>query len=525
MRLTFLRAACLPLFLALAGCATPKPDLDNPTETEVAANLRTAFDFLLGRYYEELQLETVIVPGLAKLRALEPDLTVTVDRVSSIEVYVELRLRNELVHRVAKPYAGDNASAVVRNAIKALRTASPRIAAASWVETTDLVLAGVAETLDGDAVYLSRSELKAVGLVVDDETEDDDGVKKPREQKAAAGIRLRYSDGMARIAQVRRNSAAAQAGLRTGDIVETLQGRPAETYSRLQLDMEFVGDPGSSLTLTVRDADGSEPHEIDLPRETVDYDAPVALWRNGVLYLQITRLWGDTVNVVRRLLRGEQEKGAESAAGVVLDLRGTAVANAFPAAMLLDVFYEGDERYFITSSGNWRGDYAIRPSETPQDTAIRLVVLANGETAAAAEGMVHALQDLGRAVVVGSATSGQGYLQSGAFLLNGGVLAFPYARLVTPANFAIEKRGVLPMVCSGNLAEGAAGIAQLKMGQGIIAKATRNREIAADNDAAIRAHRDLCPPRSDQDDRDLELAEAILADPALYNQILAAGGK
>ncbi|MPZ09529.1 MAG: PDZ domain-containing protein [Kiloniellaceae bacterium] len=525
MRRFWAWALCAPLLVGLGGCAGPRPNLHEPTETEVAANLRTAFDYLYDNYYEEIRLENVVIPGLENLRVLEPDLSVALARISKIEAYVEVRLRDELIYRVrdAAWYAGDGWSAIVRSTIKALRTASPRMADATWVETTDLVLAGVAKALDSNAVYLSRSEMKAVGLVVDDESAKDDGIKKPREQKAAAGIRLRYLDRTTRIAQVRRNSAAAQAGLRPGDTVETLEGQPADTYSRLQMNMQFVGTPDSEMTLTVRRADGTEHRTVVLRRETVDDDSPVAMWRNGILYLQVTDLWGETVDYVKKLLQAEREKAAEGVSGIVIHLRGTAVASPFAAARFLDVFYEGDERYFSTIGQSYLGNYTFRPRERPEDTAIRLVVLANGETAAAAEGMVLALQDLGRAVVVGSATSGQGYLQTGSFLLNGGLIAFPYARLVTPANFAIEKRGVLPTVCSGALNEGQAAVVQLKSGQGIINQATRNRKIATGNNAAIRAHRDFCPPRIDQDDRDLELAEAILADPTLYDQILAAG--
>jgi carboxyl-terminal processing protease len=518
-------ALCALLLVGLGGCAGSRPDLDAPTETEVAANLRTAFDYIYDNYYDEMRLENVLFPGLESLQTLEPNFHIAVVRNARHDRVIEVRLGDESIYRAGKPswFAGDGWSAVVRNTIKALRAASPKMADASWVETTDLVLAGVAKALDSQAVYLSRSEMKAVGLIADDVVSEDDGIGKPHEQKAAAGIRLRNEDGTARIAQVRRNSAAAQAGLRPGDIVETLEGQPAEAYSHLQMYVQFVGTPDSEMTLTVRSADGTDRRTVALRRETVNGDVPVAVWRNGILYLQITGLWGDTIDYVKKLLQAERKRGAEGVSGIVLDLRGAAVANPYAAARFLDVFYDGDERYFSTIERIHLRNYTFRPREKPEDTAIRLVVLANGETAAAAEGMVLAFQDLGRAVVVGSTTSGQGHLQTAAFLLNGGIIAFPYARLVTPANFAIEKRGVLPMICSGSLGGGQAAIAQLKSGQGIIGRATRNREIAAGDDAAIWSHRNLCPPRIDQDDRDLELAEAILLDPALYDQVLDMG--
>ena len=520
-------ALCALLLAGLGGCAGPRPDLDAPTETEVAANLRTAFDYLYDNYHEEIRLENVVIPGLENLRVLEPDLTVTLARVSTIQAFVEVRLRDELIYRVHDPawYAGDGWSAVVRNTIKALRTASPRMADASWVETTDLVLVGVAAALGENGVYLSRPDLKAVGLVREEDDTEPDESTSDNEPKASAGIRLHYLESRTLIAQVRRNSAAAQAGLRVGDIVETLEGQPAATYSRLQMDMQFVGPPGSEMKLTVRRADEAQAHEIALQRETVDFSSPVAVWRNGLLYLQITSLWGDTTDAVEQLLRAEHQKGAAGAAGIILDLRGTGSANPYAAARFLDIFNDGDERYFRTEGKNYLANYSFRPRERPIDVGVPLVVLANGETAGAAEAMVAALQNRGRAVVLGSATQGHGRLQGGVFLLNGGFLAFTQSILFQVGSGSYDGRGVLPMVCADAAESVEAAVAQLKSGKGILDRATRTHPVDPSDIAAIEAYRSLCPPHFDEDETDMALAEAILKDPALYEKVREAGSR
>lgn len=516
------------LLLLVAACAGPKPNLDAPTETEVTRNLRTAFDYLYDNYYDEgIRLENVVIPGLENLRSLAPGLQVVDAPIPLYRYRTEVLLNGAVVHTFHKPawYAGDGWAAVVRETIKALRTASPKFAAATWIETTDLVLAGAAAALDDESIYVSRQELKALGLITDNEDEDGDGQAKEaetEEPRAAAGIRLHEVDGTTRIAQVRRNSAAAQAGLRVGDIVESVNGQSSETFSQLQLAMQFVGPPDSEVTLLTRPAGSAQTREIKLQRETVSFSAPVAVWRDRILYLQLTSIWGDTIDAVEQLLRGEHAKGEDAVDGIVLDLRGTYSGNAFAAARFLDIFIEPGQTYFRSKGRSIYDNHRFRSRETPVDTSIPLVVLVNGETAGAAEVMAAAVQELGRGVVLGSNTQGQGRLQQGVFLYNGGILAFTGTLLFAPAGYALDERGILPMICTEALGSGAQALAGLRSGRGHLDRASRNADTDSANDVTIEAQREKCVPRMSQDDSDLDLAEAILGNPALYASILEA---
>ena len=276
------------------------------------------------------------------------------------------------------------------------------------------------------------------------------------------------------------------------------------------------------MTLLTRAAGTEQTREVKLTRETVSFSAPVAVWRDRILYLQLTSIWGDTIDAVEQLLRGEHAKGDDAAVGIILDLRGTYSANAFAAARFLDIFIERGQTYFRSKGRSLLANHRFRSRETPVDTGIPLVVLVNGETAGAAENMAAVVQDLGRGIVLGSNTQGQGRLQQGVFLYNGGILAFTGTLLFAPAGYALDERGVLPMICSGLVGSGSEALTRLRDGEAHISRAIRNIDIDPAKAAAIAAQRERCPQRTSHSDADLELAQAILQDAALYTALLAA---
>ena len=77
-----------------------------------------------------------------------------------------------------------------------------------------------------------------------------------------------------------------------------------------------------------------------------------------------------------------------------------------------------------------------------------VVVLVDGRTASAAEILAAALQDQGRAVVVGSSTLGKGLVQTIAPLPDGGELFVTWSRVITPAGYPLQGLGVLPQICT-----------------------------------------------------------------------------
>ncbi len=138
--------------------------------------------------------------------------------------------------------------------------------------------------------------------------------------------------------------------------------------------------------------------------------------------------------------------------GIVLDLRGDPGGLLDQAVSLADVFIAKGpivatigrnpaSRQFFEASGD-----SIAPR-------IPIVVLVNGGSASASEIVAAALQDAGRAVVVGTASYGKGTVQTVLRLPNNGELTLTWAQLVAPAGYLLNAHGVVPTVCTSDLGD------------------------------------------------------------------------
>ncbi|MGE0724801.1 MAG: S41 family peptidase, partial [Alphaproteobacteria bacterium] len=149
---------------------------------------------------------------------------------------------------------------------------------------------------------------------------------------------------------------------------------------------------------------------------------------------------------------------------------------------------------------------------------VPLVVLINGASASAAEIVAAALQDRGRAVVVGSASFGKGTVQTVMRLPNDGELTLTWARLLSPQGYLLHEHGVIPTVCTNGLEN---DLVSLRNGLQREAKALAGARTRAKLDeAGWKSLRQSCTGQSKEADVDVKLAERLLADPMLYSRAL-----
>jgi len=152
-----------------------------------------------------------------------------------------------------------------------------------------------------------------------------------------------------------------------------------------------------------------------------------------------------------------------------------------------------------------------------------MVVLVNGNSASASEIVAAALQDLGRAVVIGSSSFGKGTVQTVLRLPNEGELTLTWARFHAPSGYGLSRRGVIPDICtSGTISRADEVLDMLRQGVLPIDQKLRQREIDPDDELGAETLRASCPPRQGETDVDIEVAQRLLDDPTLF--ALARGG-
>jgi len=249
----------------------------------------------------------------------------------------------------------------------------------------------------------------------------------------------RQRDGAVEVTKVRAGSPAAEAGVEAGDRLlsvdgATVEGRPvSEVVALLRGDAE---DAAAGTSVVVRLERGGHAWDLTLRRAKLSTD-PVTVREgaDGVTVIRIASFTKGSGDAVRAALRR-----APSAAGVVLDLRGNSGGLVTEAVTAASAFLDGG----LVATYDVDGDQRALHAEPGGDTGRPLVAVVDGGTMSAAELLTGALQDRGRAVVVGSRTFGKGSVQMPSPLPDGSVAELTVGHYRTPSGRTVDGRGIAP---------------------------------------------------------------------------------
>lgn len=248
----------------------------------------------------------------------------------------------------------------------------------------------------------------------------------------------RIDGGLIQIARVQPGSPAQRAGIRVGDVLDSIDSTRCTGLAVTEVVADLRGGnvPGSTVTLSMRRA--HRTWTVAMQRATLTTDAVTVSTPAGP--------GGPTDIAVDAftLGTGKQVQAAVRAArhGVLLDLRGNSGGLVEEAVAVASAFLDGGLVATYDVHGKQQALYAAPGG----DTAEPLVVLVDGGTMSAAEMLAGALQDRGRAVVVGSRTFGKGSVQMPSTLPDGSVAELTVGHYRLPDGRAVDGHGIEPDV-------------------------------------------------------------------------------
>lgn len=262
---------------------------------------------------------------------------------------------------------------------------------------------------------------------------------------SGVGVWLRRGAAGVEVGSVQAGSPAASAGVASGDVLIAVDGRSLTGGSVEEAAERLRGAGGSAVSLALRSSRGNQSvRDVRLTRAHFS-TASVAVerLRGSVLRLAVTGFPRGVGREVRAALEAHR---LTSRGGVVLDLRDNSGGYLDEAVEVASAFLDGGP----VVSYERRGE-APRVLEAlgRGDTTTPVVVLVDRATASAAEVVTAALQDRGRAVVVGSRTYGKGSVQEPARLADGSALELTVGEYRTPAGRRLEGVGIEPDVLVG----------------------------------------------------------------------------
>lgn len=238
---------------------------------------------------------------------------------------------------------------------------------------------------------------------------------------------------------------AEAAGVLAGDVLLAVDGQTITPEMTVPQIVDMVkGEKGTPVVLTLRHPGATEPVEISVVRD--DILLPSVVYRlveadPTIGYIQLSRFSGESSNEVGAAIQDLQARGATR---LILDLRQNGGGLRDAAVDVVDHFLDDGPVLYLESQQEGERVFNATP-ETLAPTE-PLVVLIDGGTASASEIVAGALQDRGRATLIGSKTFGKGSVQLVFDLSDGSSIHVTSARWLTPNRHQIDQSGLEPDV-------------------------------------------------------------------------------
>ena len=273
-----------------------------------------------------------------------------------------------------------------------------------------------------DSLDIDKSMETAINAMLDDvdpyteyipATNRDDFMVISTGEYGGIGSYIYERNGNVYISEPYEDSPAAKAGLKPGDRIVMIDGDSVKGWASDEVSKHLKGQASTQLTLTIaRKYDPDSIKTFTITREKIKVD-PVSyygLTHGNIGYIALeTYNEHSAANVKNALLELKKNPAVKN---IVLDLRGNGGGLLESAIQLVGLFVPKGTQVLQTRGKTKQQERTYKTTDEPVDTSIPLAVLIDGGTASAAEITAGALQDLDRAVVLGTRSFGKGLVQA-----------------------------------------------------------------------------------------------------------------
>ena len=249
-------------------------------------------------------------------------------------------------------------------------------------------------------------------------------------------IRMR-KDSLVVIGEPYANMPAAEVGLKVGDVLKKIDDTDLKGMKVDEVSNMLRGEPGTTFVLTVQRPGEKKERKFSITRRNIKL--PSIPWSGMVSdkvgYINLSQFTEDCSVDLRKAFISLKDKGAES---FIIDLRGNGGGLLSEAVNIVNLFVRKGLTIVETKGKIKAANTTYKTKSEPLDTLTRIAVLVNGTTASASEIVSGSLQDLDRAVVIGTRTYGKGLVQSSRELPYNGSLKLTTSKYYIPSGRCIQ---------------------------------------------------------------------------------------
>jgi len=296
-------------------------------------------------------------------------------------------------------------------------------------ELLEAAISGLLSELDPHSAYLPN-----------DDYEDLD--HNSRGEYVGIGVDVVAEDGRIVVRKVLVPSPADLAGINPGDVFTSIAGKAVKGRNLQEAIDDLSGPPGSEVEVVVLNQTGQSSTQM-LQRQLLKIPAlNVRLFADGIVYFSLSYFHRDSATDLQASIESIQAEG-NPIHGVILDLRDNPGGVLQSAVDIADGFLDSGSIVSIRGrSASMQMEFSAQPGQWFPNLPV--VVLVDRGSASASEVVAGALQDHGRALLMGERTFGKGSVQTVLPLRNGGGIKLTTARYFTPSGRSIQAEGIVP---------------------------------------------------------------------------------
>ncbi|MBN2282337.1 MAG: S41 family peptidase [Deltaproteobacteria bacterium] len=324
------------------------------------------------------------------------------------DTYKNLKLFNQVLDMIENDYVEEvDSKTVIEGAIK-----------------------GMIKTLDPHSVYLTPEMYKDLSV-------------STKGVFGGLGIEITLVDDIITVVAPLEDTPAYRAGLKAGDQIVGIDGESTKGFTIYDAVHKLRGTVGTTVTISIMREGFDQPKEYEITRDKIKIQSVKnRVFEDGIGYIRLTNFQETTTQELEDALDEISIKD-EPLKGMVLDMRNNPGGLLTQAVRVSDIFLSSG--VIVSSKGRQDDSEKIfKAQDDGDEVTCPMVVLINGGTASASEIVAGALQDNGRALILGTQSFGKGSVQIVTPLSDGSALKLTVAKYYTPSGTSIQAKGIAP---------------------------------------------------------------------------------
>jgi carboxyl-terminal processing protease len=321
------------------------------------------------------------------------------------ETYEELKTFSEVLTQVQKSYVDETkVKDLVQGAIR-----------------------GMLSTLDPHSAYMTPDMYKEMQV----ETKGEFG---------GVGIQIGVKENRLAVIAPIDGTPAYRAGIKSGDFITKVNDETTKDLTLMDAVQKMRGPKGSKVNLTIQRDGTPDPLQFTLVRDTIKIESVKSKVLDNIGYVRLTQFQESTGRDLSKVLKQFKDQKLQS---TILDLRNNPGGLLTASVEVSEQFLPGGKLVVYTKGRESKKDEWIAKGKDQMDDS-PMIILINEGSASASEIVAGALQDYGRAVIVGTTSFGKGSVQTILPLGDGSGLRLTTAKYYTPKGRSIQSTGITP---------------------------------------------------------------------------------